>query len=519
MRLSSALLLSWIVPSVLAANASAAATPTQAPAKPAEPEQRGLVSRAAGTFDGWTLLSPLNSLKIHLVDMDGKVTHTWEAEEVPGGGTYLLPNGHLLRCGQQEGNPRFHGGGIGGRIEELDWDGKIVWDYELISEQITQHHDIHLLPNGNLLMIAWEYHSPEEARAHGRDADETSEEGLWSDVVYEVKPTRPKGGEVVWKWRTWDHLVQDRDAKKPNFGSVREAGRIDINADHRYQPKEETEEERKKREERLRQMKAVGYAGGNDPDDDPAAAATPGQVGKANASDKAGKPDKGRKPEADWLHTNSIDYNPELDLIVLSTPHLCELWVIDHSATTAEAAGKTGGRYGRGGEILYRWGNPQNYGMGTNQDRKLFYQHNATWLTDAPKGEVRVLVFNNGSGRPVKEYSSVDELVLPFDRAHGFARAADKPFGPVEPAWSYSDPDHFFSGFISGAQRLPNGNTLICAGAPGRVFEVTRDKRVVWDFWSPLGGEVEPTTLGGKAPPKALFRATRIPKDHPGVKP
>ena len=70
----------------------------------------------------------------------------------------------------------------------------------------------------------------------------------------------------------------------------------------------------------------------------------------------------------------------------------------------------------------------------------------------------------------------------------------------------------------TGAQRLSNGNTLICAGAPGRVFEVTADKRVVWDYLNPLGGEVEPSKLGGKAPPKALFRATRIPSDHPGLK-
>jgi hypothetical protein len=537
--------------------------------------------REPGTFDGLTLLSPLNSKSIHLVDLDGKVVHTWETQHIPGGGTYLLDNGHVLRCAQKDDNPRFHGGGIGGLIEEFDWDGKVVWEYELATTELTQHHDLYRFKNGNIALIAWEYHSPDEARAHGRVEEFIDKEGLWTDVVMEIKPSHPKGGEVVWQWRTWDHLVQDHDPKLADYGDLKaNAGRIDINADHRYMPKE-TPEEKKKREETARQMKALGYTGGNDPDDpdsgkkahadsksnknggadsldkpdkldkhDPLDKADkldkPETLDKKDKLDKADKLDKldapdklgqadhrppadghmpppdghgpppdGKKPgpkiDSDWLHMNGIDYNADLDLLLVSTPHLCELWVIDHSTTTAEAATKSGGKWGKGGELLYRWGNPQDYGIGSNTDRKLFYQHNPTWLTDAPKGEARVLVYNNGSGRKPKEYSEVDELVLPFDAKRGFAREPDRAFGPSEPAWSYSDPENFFSGFISGAQRLPNGNTLICMGAPGRVFEVTRDKKIVWDYWNPLGGEIAPTKQGGKAPPHALFRATRVP--------
>ena len=117
-----------------------------------------------------------------------------------------------------------------------------------------------------------------------------------------------------------------------------------------------------------------------------------------------------------------------------------------------------------------------------------------------------------------KEYSSVDELVLPFTRRRASSRDAARAFGPTAPAWTYSDPENFLSAFISGAQRLPNGNTLICEGEKGRVFEVTRDGKIVWDYWNPLGGEVEPSPQGGKAPPKALFRAVRVPRDHPGLK-
>jgi len=103
-----------------------------------------------------------------------------------------------------------------------------------------------------------------------------------------------------------------------------------------------------------------------------------------------------------------------------------------------------------------------------------------------------------------------------FDAKSGFSRAAGQPFGPAQPAWSYSDPGTFYSGFISGAQRLPNGDTLICSGAPGRVFEVTPAGHIVWDWRNTLGGEVDPPAQGGKAPPKALFRAWRVPAEDAG---
>jgi hypothetical protein len=364
------------------------------------------------------------------------------------------------------------------------------------------------MPNGNVLAIAWEARTPAEAIARGRDEEHALKEGFWPDVVHEIRPTRPSGGEIVWTWRAWDHLVQDRDPRKPGYGALADhPGRIDINADHRYEV-EETEDERLAREETERQMRELGYTGGAEPDDAPAGA----DGGHADAAPA------GPKESGDFLHTNSVDYLPELDLIALSTPHLCEVWVIDHSTTTEEAAGGTGGRRGKGGELLWRWGNPRVYGLGAEQDRRLFYQHNPTWLPgDLATDGLRLLVFNNGGKRPGGDHSSVEELVLPFDPVHGFVREQGKPFGPAEPAWLYADPGTFFSAFISGAQRLPGGHTLICAGAPGRVFEVTPDGRVVWEYSNPLGGELEPSPQGGKAPPKALFRATRIARDHRGL--
>lgn len=474
---------------------AARVTAQEAADAPTEPALR--VSTEAA-FQGFTLLSPLNSKTIYLLDMLGETVHTWATECAPGGAIELLDNGHLLRCSRDEDNPRFHGGGICGHLEELDWDGKIVWHFDLATDTRTTHHDFAHLPNGNFILIAWEYRPRDDAIVAGRDPAQVGGEGMWPDMLLEIHPTRPAGGEIVWEWHAWDHLIQDFDAKLENHGDVaRHPELIDLNFDHRDRAPL-SDEERRKQAELDRQMRAVGYAGGSDPKD-----AAPATAGK--------------ELNPDWLHTNAIEYSPALDLILLSSPHMSEIWVLDHSTTTAQAASPSGGRYGKGGDLLYRFGNPRNYGGGGDADRRLFAQHDAQWLAGKRADEWRVLLFNNGQERPGGEHSSVDELVLPFAKSRGFARTAGGAFEPATQAWTYADPDNFSSGFISGAQRLPNGNTLICSGAQARVFEVTGDGRVVWDYRNPHGGEIPPSAKGGKAPPKALFRATRIAKDHPGL--
>jgi hypothetical protein len=222
---------------------------------------------------------------------------------------------------------------------------------------------------------------------------------------------------------------------------------------------------------------------------------------------------------ADWLHINAIDYNAELDQIVISSPHLSEIYVIDHSTTIGEAAGHKGGRSGRGGDILYRWGNPKNYRAGEAADQTLFAQHNVRWIRPGLPGAGHLMMFNNGPGRPGGDYSSVVELVTPIGQNNTYERLASGRFGPEKPAWEYSaspDKKAFFSSFISGAQRLPNGNTLVCEGATGRVFEVTQDGKMVWEFAHDLG-LANPADQAQPAPPHALFRATRVAKDHPGL--
>jgi hypothetical protein len=358
--------------------------------------------------------------------------------------------------------------------------------------------------------------------------------------------------------------VQDQDQAKPAYGKIEEhVGSIDINFDCRHLPKTESDEERAKKDKLAKDMKAVGYAGDDDdkhkkgakpagakppdakpadakpadakpadakpadakpadakPADAKAADAKPADAKAADAKPADAKPDdkKGPQIEADWLHMNAVDYLPEQDLILISSPHLSEVMVIDHSTTTAEAATEKGGKWKHGGALLYRYGNARNYGQGEETDRKLFYQHNVQWLPGTKPGELHLIVFNNGGDRPGGEYSSVDEIALPFDPKTGFKRDEGWAFGPDRPLWSYSEPEKFFSPFISGVQRLPNGDTLVCEGVKGRAFQVKSDGKIVWDFWSPLGGEVEPSKTGGRAPANALFRATWLPKDSAGLK-
>src|SRR5262249_39992361 len=166
----------------------------------------------------------------------------------------------------------------------------------------------------------------------------------------------------------------------------------------------------------------------------------------------------GGGPSADWTHINSVSYNADLDQIVVSVHSFSEFWIIDHGTTKAEAAGHTGGKRGKGGDLLYRWGNPKAYRAGTNADQRLFSQHNAHWISAGLPGAGNMLVFNNGGGRPGGAYSSIDEIVLPVDDAGNYTRKKGLPFGPDKPSWSYTaeKKTDFFAMLMSGAQRLSN---------------------------------------------------------------
>jgi len=417
------------------------------------PGKLGLSINDPRAFQGYTLMSPFVSPNTYLVDMQGRVVRTWQTDCSPALCAFLLDNGHLMRPGSIGGDANVFGPGpgVGGRIQEFSWEGELVWDFKFYNARQLPHHDMTRLPNGNVLLIVWDRKTSEEALAAGRRPEMTGDKHLLPDSLVEIKPTGKATGEVVWEWRLWDHLVQDFDKTRGNFGSVAEHPEL-VN---------------------------INYG----EDELPAATAAKDDNPKAGPTPTTSRPPR---VDPDYTHFNGVAYNADLDQIAVSVWRFSEFWIIDHSTTTAEAAGHRGGRSGKGGDLLYRWGNPRAYRAGTKADRKLFSQHNAHWIAKGLPGAGHILLFNNGGERPDGSYSSVDELVLPVDSQ---GRYLLKP-GKAEPVWSYTAPKKtdFFSSFISGAQRLSNGNTLICSGANGTVFEVTPEKDIVWKYVNPVKG-------------------------------
>jgi hypothetical protein len=372
----------------------------------------------AEIWSGHILFAPMDSTTTYFINSTGAVNHTWSSSYVPYLSVYMLNDGTLLRTIEVNTERAAHGG-----VERYTGDGTVIWHYEYYSPNEYQtHHDIKPLPNGNVLMIASETKTRAEAIAAGRNPNHLQGNTLMPDYIVEVEPTGPTSGNIVWEWHVWDHLIQDYDSSKENYGVVADHPElIDINF---------------------------------------------------GVSDE------------DWLHCNSVDYNQQLDQILISFRNLNEIWIIDHSTTTAEASGHSGGNSGCGGDILYRWGNAQSYRAESANNQKLFGQHDASWIKPGYPGEGHILVFNNGVGRG---YSSVDEIVPPVDGSGYYYLEPGYAYGPENPTWSYTatPPTSFYADFISGAQRLLDGNTLICDGPAGRFFEVTPEGTTLWQYVNP----------------------------------
>jgi hypothetical protein len=487
---------------------------------PGNSEKQGVLLNDSRAFPGYNLLNP-SGKKAYLYDNDGRVVHTWTSEYSGGLSAYLLENGHLFRPAEAPNRKKtFKGPAMGGRIQEFDWDGNLVWDFEYHSDKRQPHHDAIKLPNGNALLICWEMIDEKEAVAKGRRQETVKDSHLQPDCLVEIKPTGKTTGEVVWEWRAWDHLIQDRDRAKPNHGKVSDHPElIDLNyVQEEGGPASPPPAAGAATKDSRQKLNALGYL---DSAPSPRASAKKGagDAAKGQTGDAKKKRDPRPRKDPDWMHVNAVAYNAELDQIALSSPHFCEIWIIDHSTTREGARSHAGGRWGKGGDLLYRWGNPRAYRSGTKLEQRLFYQHNIHWIPKAHTGEGHLLVFNNGNGRLPTEHSSVDEFVPPTDKDGNYARGKRGPFGPAQVLWSYTAPNKkdFYSWFISGAQRLPNGNTLVNAGALGVVFEVTPEGETVWKFVNPIK-PVEPGRPPGGGPPKGFEAVPDGARDSLGMK-
>jgi len=171
---------------------------------------------------------------------------------------------------------------------------------------------------------------------------------------------------------------------------------------------------------------------------------------------------------AEWTHQNALNVTPSGDLLV-SFRRTDTVGIVDRHT----------------GAFRWKWGS----GV-------ISHQHHPTYLDNG-----HVLLFDNGCHRPGPTYSRVLEV--------------DPSSNEI--VWEYQGdpPISFYSFHISGAERLANGNTLICEGAPGRLFEVTPEHDIVWEYINPMPGK--PVVAGAPNTPVSVFRAHRYAPDHPAL--
>ncbi len=370
-----------------------------------------LAAASSATTQPYVLFAPLRSDVTYLMDLQGQLVHQWTSDSSPACSVYLLEDGRLLRP-RSLGQGSFPNAGCnGGRVEVVDWDGHVDWSYDYFGPDHQQHHDVRMMPNGHVLMIAWETRTAAEALAAGRDASTLPADGvIWVDHVIEVDPATDA---IVWAWHAWDHLLP------PGADRAEHPELIDPNA--------------------------------------------------------------GALPQSDWTHANAVAYNPGLDQVMVSVRNLSEIWVIDHSTTMEEAAGHAGGRSGRGGDLVYRWGNPANYGRPAPQ--QIFGQHDAHWIDQGLPGAGQLLLFDNGD-QARRPYSTAVQEQPTVGPDGNYAFDPEIGFLPAAPDWRYvaDPPQSLFAKIVSSALRLPSGNTLLSDGPGGRFFEVTPDGQTVWSY-------------------------------------
>ena len=417
----------------------------------------GTLSNTTDSFAGYTLFSPRTSITpraTYLINNCGEVINQWDSSFPLFSTDYLMEDGSLYRSVVDNQSTLALPGNTG-RIEHLDWDGNLIWGVTISSTDSSFHHDFVVLENGNIILLVAERRSDTEAIALGRDPSTMATNELYEETVIEIQPQGTTDYTVIWEWRSWDHLIQDFDATKENF---------DVVADHP-------------------------------------------ELLDINFGTSLG--------EADWLHSNSLSYNADRDQISISNRNLDEFIIIDHSTTTAEAATHTGGNSNRGGDILYRYGNPASYRQGTVDDQVLSAMHDVHFIPSGAPDAGKIQIFNNG---PDFGFTAIQIIDPAFDTTTNNYVYTGGAYGPDTIDFEYTDPTdpiNFFAAFLSGSQQLPNGNILINNGPAGFLFEVTPAGETVWEYQSPVGNsQILSDGEDADAFQTRTFRALRYGPDY-----
>jgi hypothetical protein len=393
----------------------------------------GMASTSAQSFNGYALYNLQNQNTTYLIDKDGNIAHSWVCNSSCNYTVLLKDNGNIVRGAVNTSN-QLSGSAIGGQVQEYDANANIVWEYTYSNADYCSHHDITLLPNGNVMLIAWEVKSATELTQAGFD---NASSDKWPTHFIELQQNGTSA-DIVWEWHIWDHMIQDHDASKDNFGII-------INHPE------------------LMDINAITSSGGG--------------PGGGNG---------------DWYHANGIDYNETLDQLVFTSRHASEFFVIDHSTTTAQAATHSGGNSGMGGDFLYRWGNPSNYGSSATQTI-LAAVHDPRWIEDDGRPNGGYIEFFNNDGASGGG-STIEAVDAP---ENGFTYTlSGSAYAPTNFDWQHTC---LTSHSGQGAHNtMSNGNTFVNVSTQ-YMYEVDQNGNTVWQY--------------SAGPAKAF----RYECDHPGI--
>ena len=506
-------------------------------------------------FNGYTLFCGFGS-DLHLVDMEGNLINRWHPNNLSTNYGYLMENGNVRVHGNPPYAPPGAGrslaaGGSAGRIEELDWNGNLIWELDVFdgsdedgngvyeNASYRNHHDFQRVWNKALgeytwLTLVWIVKGPDDAAALGGAPQYASlAANEWSPcALMEFR----YNGDLVWFWTFADHFVTafSNNVATSSFTDV--SGRINAPA---------------------------AVLGDNEGFND--------YYGKLNINGVHYTAPSG--PRTDFQHCNSFDYDDATGHIAINAKAASEFFVIDHDGTfvtlnnypniktdplTAARNVTEIGALARGeaGDFLYRFGNPSNYASGDapgyydQGDQQMFGTHDIqfirpyhwrpahggeSWalppLSAALPGAGNFLMFDNACYDPTLSGSVILEV-----NPYIYNTAGNEDSDLVDPAtagykgqnssqivWNFNGGiNDFYSSYISSCQRLPNGNTLIDSGAMGHIFEVTESKTVVWEYVMPyagvgFGGPSKAVTHIGQGFGNATFRAHRYGPDYPGL--
>ncbi|MFT7614879.1 MAG: hypothetical protein ACI9J3_003866 [Parvicellaceae bacterium] len=367
------------------------------------------------SFNGFALYNELGSNTSYLIDKDGNIAHNWSCAESGNYAVKLTDNGNIVRGASYSGNI-LTGAAIGGLIQELDASANVVWEYIYSDASHCSHHDFCLMPNGNVILTAWEVKTGSEMDASGSTASDES----WPTHFVELQPDGAGSANIIWEWHMWDHLIQDHDSTKANYGVVADNPQLmDINA--------------------VPKFSNDGFFG------------------------------------YDWFHVNGINYNESLDQLVFTSRMGSEFYIIDHSTTSAEAATNSGGNSGMGGDLLYRWGNPANYGAPGTQMIPAAV-HDPQWVKPGRPYAGYIQFFNNEG---VNSNSSSVDLILAPESGNTYSWTPGTSYAPT--TFTKRHNAVAFSSGQSASDRMSNGNVFVAVSGE-YMYEVDSNDNMVWQY-------------------------------------